>query len=186
MAKKFKRLRNSSSEAVDESPNKRVINGGGDSLEDNGNKDKHHSSSDDYDENDQVEDAEQQAVVDDLRRINRQSNRQSYLSTGGYSSEGGLSEEGNTTEPDTTPSQPSREMLSSLELSKCSSDGLSDRENVVRRIKCQVKQHINAAAGEHRLQPPIDCESTSDSDGGVGCDAITSVKSSGKPEIEAW
>ena len=84
----------------------------------------------------------------------RRINRQSYLSTG-FSSDGNLSEEeeGNTTEPDTTPSQPSGEMLSSLELSKCSSDGLSDRENVVRRIKCQVKQHMNAAAGEHRLQP---------------------------------
>lgn len=36
------------------------------------------------------------------------------------------------------------------------------------------------------LLQPIDCESTSDSDGGGGCDAMTSVKSNGKPEIEAW
>ena len=53
---------------MDESPSKRVINGGSlDSLEDNGNEDKHNSSSDDYDEDDQVEDAEQQAVVDEMR-----------------------------------------------------------------------------------------------------------------------
>ena len=65
--KKFKRLR-SSSEAPEDSPNKRVINGGGslDSLEDNGNEGQHYSS-EEYDDEQGDVDPEQQAVVDEMR-----------------------------------------------------------------------------------------------------------------------
>jgi mitogen-activated protein kinase kinase kinase 13 len=163
-SKKFKRLR-SSSEAYEESPTKRVINGSVE-FEDNGA-----DSTDDDDDH--------AAVHEEMRRINRQS----YMSN--FSSEGALSEEGNTSEhpEEDTP----HEMLSSLstenlqlELSKCSSDGLSDKENVVRRMKNQVK-HISSS---ERLQPPIDCESSSDSDDGD--DVVTTVMQNGCKDVQVW
>lgn len=75
-----------------------------------------------------------------------------------FSSEGALSEEEdneeNTSEhsvrntPDQLLSSLSAENLQ-MELSKCSSDGLSDKENVVRNLKNQVKHAVE------KLAPPV-------------------------------
>lgn len=76
--------------------------------------------------------------------------RSAYRSA--FNSENGLSEEDNeenTSEhsvrntPDQLLSSLSAENLQ-MELSKCSSDGLSDKENVVRNLKNQVKHPVDS------------------------------------------
>lgn len=90
-----------------------------------------------------------------------------------FSSEGGLSDqeeenEENTSEhsvrhtPDTLLSSLSADNLQ-MELSKCSSDGLSDKENVVRNLRNQVKPHLSLASV--CPQPLDDSESSSEYEG---------------------
>ena len=96
--------------------------------------------------------------------FHRRRNRQSYCST--FSSEGNLSEEENTSEHSARQT-PDPQLLSSLStenlqlaLANCQSDGLSDKENIVQRMKTHVKssserlppvsnQKIWRTGGEH-------------------------------------
>ncbi|KAK2142359.1 hypothetical protein LSH36_965g01077 [Paralvinella palmiformis] len=159
--KKFKRLR-SSSDAPDESPSKKghtqkscesLASEAGCSK---GSRTPQDISSSSGGEPDSDDDIRENRIV-----------RTPYRSA--FNSENGLSEEDNeenTSEhsvrntPDQLLSSLSAENLQ-MELSKCSSDGLSDKENVVRNLKNQVKHPVDSLT----LPPLVDSESSSDSEG---------------------
>lgn len=116
---------------------------------------------------------------EDTRR--RARSRQSYST---LSSEGAASEEENTSEhshatPDQMLSSLSAENLQ-LELANCHSDGLSDKENVVRRMKHQVKQ------SPERMLPSVDSSDSSESDECSDMTVATAVHKPSRPDQKNW
>jgi len=101
------------------------------------------------------EDGEVEDSEDDMRRRNR--NRQNYVS---FHPGVALSEEDNTSERSSNRNATDQMMSSlsaenlQLELSHCNSDGLSDKENIVRRMKHQVKHSPD------RGLPTVDTDSS--------------------------